>query len=90
MNLHLNVKIHGEVQGVFFRYLAKQVAESLKIFGYARNEPNGTVCIEVEGEEENLKKFLAWCRKGPPAAKVEKVESEFSDKLEYFDDFAIR
>lgn len=72
---HLNIKINGLVQGIFYRATAKEEAEQLGINGFARNEPDGSVYIEVEGEEEDLNKFLDWCHKGPPLAKVEKVES---------------
>lgn len=71
---HLDIKIWGSVQGVFFRYSAKKEAEKLDIAGFARNEPDGAVLVEAEGEEETLVKFLAWCRKGPPLARVEGLE----------------
>lgn len=70
---HLNIKIYGQVQGVFFRISAKQEAEKLGIVGFAKNEPDGTVHIEAEGEKENLDKFLEWCKDGPDAAKVKKL-----------------
>lgn len=71
---HLNIKISGFVQGIFFRTTAKGEAEKLGIKGFARNEPDGSVYIEAEGEKENLDKFIKWCHKGPPLAKVEKVK----------------
>ena len=71
---HLNIKIFGQVQGIFFRYTAKEKAEELGIKGFARNEDDGSVYIEAEGGEEDLEKFLGWCGDGPPLAKVEKVE----------------
>ncbi len=87
---HLNIKIYGQVQGVFFRHSAREKARELKVSGFARNEPDGAVYIEVEGEEENLEAFLAWCRKGPPSASVEKVEHEWSDELKHFRGFEIK
>lgn len=74
MERHVNIKIHGMVQGVFFRYSAKEQADTLGITGFARNENGGTVYIETEGEEKQLEKFLEWCKKGPPYAKVEKLD----------------
>ena len=71
---HLNIKILGRVQGVFFRHSAKQKAEELNIKGFARNEPDGAVYIEAEGIEENLKQFLDWCHYGPLLASVKKLE----------------
>lgn len=84
---HLNIKIYGRVQGVFFRANAKKKAKELGITGFARNEPDGTVYIEAEGEEENLEKFLEWCHRGPPFAHVEKANSEFSPKIKKFKAF---
>lgn len=75
MKKHLNIKIYGRVQGVFFRISAKEKAESLGIVGFARNEPDGSVYIETEGQEDDLEEFIKWCQKGPEAAHVEKVET---------------
>ena len=69
---HFNISITGRVQGVGFRYSAKKQAESLGIAGLVRNESRG-VYIEAEGEEENLKEFIKWCRKGPLWSGVESV-----------------
>jgi len=82
---HLNIKIYGRVQGVFFRDSAKERANKSGIYGFVRNEPDGTVYIEAEGEEENLKKFLDWCHQGPLMALVEKVELEAGDNKNFRD-----
>lgn len=86
---HLNIKIFGKVQGVSLRYYAREKARGLKLKGFVRNEPDGTVYIEAEGEEENLKKFLEWCHKGPDRAYVEKVESVFASDINNFSDFKV-
>lgn len=84
---HINIKIFGKVQGVFFRYFAAKKAKELGITGFARNETDGAVLIEAEGEQSSLEDFLEWCRKGPPSAKVGEVQSEWSDELKNFTDF---
>lgn len=73
---HLNIKIYGQVQGVFFRDSARKKAEEIGIFGFIRNEPDGNVYIEAEGEEEKLKELLDWCKKGSELAEVKKVETK--------------
>lgn len=83
---HLNIKISGFVQGIFYRATVKEEAEKLNITGFARNESDGSVYIEAEGEEKNLDEFVAWCHKGPPLAKVEKVTTE-KDSLKNFPSF---
>ncbi|HTA28603.1 MAG TPA: acylphosphatase [Bacteroidia bacterium] len=80
---HLNIWIYGRVQGVFYRATAVEIAISLGIKGFARNENDGTVYIEAEGEEANLKKFVDWCNEGPPRASVERVTTEESEMKNY-------
>ena len=71
---HLNIKISGKVQGVFFRATAKEQADRLGIKGFVRNEEDGSVYIECEAEEEQLSDFVSWCHNGPRHARVDKVE----------------
>lgn len=71
---HLNIKIYGLVQGVFFRAEAKEEADKLGLTGFVKNMPDGSVYIEAEGEKNKLDKFIKWCNKGPMMARVEKVE----------------
>lgn len=86
---HLNIKISGRVQGVFFRVSAKDEADKLNLKGFARNEQDGSVYIEIEGEEKKLEKFLAWCHEGPNLANVESVKIE-EDKLKDFSNFSVK
>lgn len=87
---HLTVKIYGQVQAVGFRYSAGHVARQLGITGFARNEPDGSVYIEAEGEEVALKDFLSWCGKGPQLARVEKVDPSWPEVSEGFTGFKIK
>ena len=64
------IRVSGNVQGVFFRATAKDTADRLGLSGIVRNEPDGSVYVEAEGEEGALDHFTAWCRQGPPRAKV--------------------
>lgn len=87
--MHVNIKILGEVQGVFFRHSARLKAREIGITGFVKNEPDGAVYLEAEGGEKALSQFLEWCRHGPESAKVEKVESS-SGNVEGFSDFVIK
>lgn len=89
MKKRLSIEIYGSVQGVFYRHSAKREADRLNLYGFARNEPDGSVYLEAEGEEKDLKEFLEWCRKGPPSAQIQKVESEFSRELKNFTQFEV-
>ena len=73
--LHLDLSITGKVQGVWYRKSAVAKAIELGLKGYAQNLPDGSVRIEAEGSQEDLDDFIAWCRTGPPLARVEKVTS---------------
>lgn len=72
---HLNIKIFGIVQGVFFRTTAKEEADKLNLTGFAKNEPDGSVYIEIEGEKNKLDNFLDWCKDGSTLARVNKIET---------------
>lgn len=56
---HINVTVSGRVQGVYFRASTKEVADSLGISGFVKNQPDGSVYLEAEGESEILDSFLA-------------------------------
>ena len=70
--------IRGKVQGVFYRKSTRETAERLGLTGWVRNEPDGAVTAEAEGPEEQLQEFIAWCKQGPPAARVQDVEVKAS------------
>lgn len=69
----VSITVTGKVQGVFFRASAKDIAEKLDVRGFAQNLPDGSVYIEAEGDEENIKQFIDWCQQGPPRASVSNV-----------------
>jgi acylphosphatase len=69
--------VRGRVQGVSFRASAQMVAVRLGLSGWVRNQEDGNVEIEAEGDREVLERFLAWCRRGPSAARVLGVEVQW-------------
>lgn len=75
MMRHVNIKISGRVQGVFFRASTKELADALGLSGFVRNEPDESVYVEAEGGEEAIEKLVAWCHSGPPTARVATVET---------------
>jgi acylphosphatase len=70
----VRVRIHGRVQGVFFRAEARSRAESLGIAGWVRNAPDGNVEALLEGEPDRVDSMVEWCRRGPSGAHVTEVE----------------
>ena len=86
--VHLIIK--GKVQGIFFREFTMKAARKLGLIGFVRNLSDGTVEIVAEGEEEDLKKLIAECRKGPLMAHVEDIEIGYGKPEKEFDNFYIR
>lgn len=64
------VKVHGMVQGVFFRVETRDRARSLGLGGWVRNAPDGTVEAVFEGVDERVESMVEWCRRGPRGAAV--------------------
>ena len=71
----LEARIGGRVQGVWFRAATRDEARRRGLHGWVRNLPDGRVEAVFEGEETALEGMLAWCRTGPPGARVEAVET---------------
>ena len=55
---------YGMVQGVGFRYTAMHAANMLRLTGYVRNEYDGSVTCEVQGDEEAIDRFVATIQSG--------------------------
>ena len=85
----IQVTITGKVQNVGFRYYTRRIANELDIYGFVKNQINGSVYIEAEGDEKKLAEFLVWCHKGPAWAEVETVDSQ-EQPLQHFEDFLVR
>jgi acylphosphatase len=81
--VHFKITVTGKVQGVFYRALAKAKAEELDIKGYIRNESDGSVYIEAEGQPTDLQLFISWCQLGPSGADVAGVSSEGGELKNY-------
>ena len=54
---HLTLRIYGTVQGVFFRQSTQEKAQELNLTGFVRNERDGSVYVEAEGDPPSLGKL---------------------------------
>jgi acylphosphatase len=72
-----HVLITGRVQGVYFRGNVKERAKSMGLIGWVRNLASGQVEAVFEGEEEDVRRMVTWCHKGPSAARVDDVNIEW-------------
>ncbi len=87
----VQVIVYGYVQGVFFRAFASRRATELGLTGYVRNLP-GREAVEVnaEGERKQLEELIGYLKVGPPAARVEKVVTNWSEYTGSYSRFSIR
>ena len=90
MHKQLNLKIKGRVQGVFYRVNTRQRALQLKLTGWVKNMPDGTVVCCAEGPEEVLRTFLEWHRAGPGSSAVQDVAVVWQDATGEFSTFDIK
>jgi acylphosphatase len=74
MTKRFQLNIHGTVQGVYYRKSTRNKAMELGLTGFVRNEADGSVYCEVEGERSVLNFFIEWCRVGPEQAQVERLD----------------
>jgi acylphosphatase len=65
--------VSGRVQGVSYRAATASEARHLGVTGWVRNRHDGSVELEAEGPRDQIEKLLAWCHRGPPAARVSNV-----------------
>ena len=67
------IVVRGRVQGVGYRYAMVEVANACRVAGWVRNRRDGTVEALAQGDAAAVEAIIAWCRRGPPAARVEGV-----------------
>jgi acylphosphatase len=65
--------VRGQVQGVGFRYFARQRAEVHGVSGFVRNLPDGSVELHAEGPPAALRAFEADVRRGPSFGRVDEA-----------------
>ena len=68
------VVVTGVVQGVGFRWSAREVAQLLGVTGFAFNRADGAVEVEAEGEPAAVERMLAWLADGPPGSRVTAID----------------
>lgn len=69
--------VDGRVQGVYYRASAQARAQALGLRGWVRNLPDGRVEMRAQGTRPRVEELIAWCRKGPPAARVTEVDVDW-------------
>ena len=88
-NIRTHVIIEGLVQGVFFRSSTQEEAVKRGVFGWVRNNPDGTVEAVFEGPEDKVNDLLKWCESGPKDANITEVNYNYEEVTGEFSDFKI-
>lgn len=86
----VEAQVSGTVQGVYYRASARREGALLGLRGWVRNRADGSVALHVEGEPEAVDAMLDWCRVGPPAARVSRVEVRDVPSEDALDGFEVR
>lgn len=75
----LHAIVRGDVQGVGFRYFVQRKAQQLGLHGWVRNNDDGTVELVAEGSRKELEALSRAVREGPRLARVDRVETRWSE-----------
>jgi acylphosphatase len=84
-----HARITGRVQGVGFRYNTRRKARSLRLTGWVKNNPDGSVEVRAEGDKGKLDAMISWLEKGPTGARVEDVQVSSKPYSGKYSDFGI-
>jgi len=85
----LEIVVSGRVQGVGFRYFAKQKAELYDIHGYVKNSGSDKVIILAIGDSGNMEYFLQALKQGPSYSHVKKVTTSPIVNCKGYNEFKI-
>ena len=88
-NIRVRLIIDGRVQGVWFRDSTRRQAMGMGVCGWVKNRYDGTVEVLAEGPEDKVNQLVAWCHRGPSAAKVRYVHETLEEWQGEFDSFDI-
>ncbi|TVY35476.1 Acylphosphatase, partial [Lachnellula cervina] len=86
----ISFRVHGEVQGVGFRYFTRKRAMAYNLTGWVRNAPNNKVEGEAQGEEEDVEKLVKDLGRGPSHSRVVEVEREEVESREGESGFVVK
>jgi len=85
-----HIYVSGHVQGVSFRANLWREAKKNNLTGWVRNLKDGRVEAILQGDPDRVNETIKWCRRGPPAAKVEGVDVAYEPDMETYTHFRIQ
>jgi acylphosphatase len=72
--IRVHIWVAGRVQGVYFRNAIEEEARDRGVTGWIRNLADGRVEGVFEGEEDRVRELMGFCQRGPPHARVDRIE----------------
>lgn len=81
--------VTGRVQGVAYRAYVQESATNLKLVGYVKNEPDGTVLVVAQGTSDTLKEFIEYLHEGSLISKVQGVAVDWRSASKVYDEFSV-
>ena len=90
MDANAKITVKGIVQGVGYRWFADRYARKYDLKGYVENLPDGSVFLEVEGEDGLIQELIKDLRAGPRSATVDDVIVEWGKPHYLFLGFKIK
>ena len=76
-----HIVFYGWVQGVGFRYRARHAAQMHGCTGWCRNEWDGSVTMEIQGEEDNIDRVILAIERGTHV-RIENMDSRMIPLVE--------
>ena len=89
-NTKAEILVKGLVQGVGFRYFVYRKATELNLFGYVKNQIDGSVLTVVEGKKSNIQILFNQLKIGPMYADVRDIKISWSAYSSEYSSFEIR
>jgi len=88
-NVSAKIRVTGRVQLVGFRYFTRQWADDLGLYGWVKNERDGSVSTHVEGNKVRIEQLTEELKSGPANARVENVDVKWGGFMNQFREFDI-
>jgi acylphosphatase len=85
----LHAVVHGDVQGVGYRYFVQRAAWSEGLTGWVRNRYDGAVECVAQGPREAVERLLAKLRRGPAMSSVDRVDASWEQPQPGLTDFDV-
>jgi len=72
----LKITISGTIQGLFFKNFAKENADKLNLRGFIRCLENGDLEVFIEGEKDNVARFVEILKTGQQYSQIRNIKTE--------------